>query len=207
MALKRKRSMSEMTSSTASSPFSSPLGQDSIMLNFGPRPFAAPAHLNSRTMKRFRDSRPSENEIHQRTLNILFQAQQQQSQYPESVYDAAQSPTPVVEYQPQQQQQQQQSLHSFWNINSKPTATNTFEVQQTMSGTSCEDCGANLASGSTGDGMDVDSFGQTSTACSACGKFVCFSCSVSNLGEQNRCLRCAKPGAWPETNGWSHSMF
>lgn len=149
--------------------------------------------------------------ISERTLNILFQAQQQQqqAQYPDSMYDAAQSPTPMPTepVMEQQQQQQQQSLHSFWNINSKPTASNTFEMQQTMTGTSCEDCGANLSAGSSGDGMDLDSFGQVSTACSACGKFVCFSCSVSNLGEQNRCLRCAKPGTWFEKNGWTHSTF
>jgi len=41
--------------------------------------------------------------------------------------------------------------------------------------------------------MDVDSYGATTEghSCGACGKAVCFSCSVSNLGEQRRCLACA----------------
>lgn len=30
--------------------------------------------------------------------------------------------------------------------------------------------------------------------CGACGKCVCFSCSVSNLGEERRCLGCAGRG-------------
>lgn len=49
--------------------------------------------------------------------------------------------------------------------------------------------------------------------CSACARAVCFSCSVSNLGEQRRCLRCAgregsantasKERKWVGGFGWS----
>lgn len=65
MSHKRKRSISESTSSSTSS-FNSPPS----VSNF-PSPFArmeaSPSHLHSRTLKRFRDSRPSENEVHRKT--------------------------------------------------------------------------------------------------------------------------------------------
>ncbi len=53
---------------------------------------------------------------------------------------------------------------------------------------SCEDCGAGLGQGGTG-GTEPqhDDYG----CCGACRKAVCFSCSVTNLGEQRRCLACA----------------
>lgn len=77
MVLKRKRSTSELcsspsASSTCSSAFSfnspptsttqAPIFWDSS--NVSRNLFAAPAHLNSRTMKRFRDGRPSEEMVH-----------------------------------------------------------------------------------------------------------------------------------------------
>ena len=36
--------------------------------------------------------------------------------------------------------------------------------------------------------MDIDA---SDNVCGACGKAVCCSCSVSNLGEHRRCLVCA----------------
>ena len=41
--------------------------------------------------------------------------------------------------------------------------------------------------------MDVDGFGfgNEDSCCGACGKTVCFSCSITNLGENKRCLACA----------------
>lgn len=38
------------------------------------------------------------------------------------------------------------------------------------------------------DGYGFEAYINT---CSACSRAVCFSCSVSNLGEQRRCLLCA----------------
>lgn len=55
----------------------------------------------------------------------------------------------------------------------------------------CEDCDARLVSCDGGDDMAVDNFATETTACVSCGKHVCFSCSVSNLGEERRCLQCA----------------
>lgn len=46
--------------------------------------------------------------------------------------------------------------------------------------------------------MDIDGggLGAQAHACGACGKAVCFSCSISNLGEHRRCLACAGPRGW-----------
>lgn len=76
------------------------------------------------------------------------------------------------------------------------------------SSTTCEDCGAELRGNSDNDDVmmdvvvgDVDGgyggFGSSDGddhTCGACGKAVCFSCSVSNLGEHRRCLVCAGRG-------------
>lgn len=105
---------------------------------------------------------------------------------------------------------QQRSLHSFWTL-PKPAAAspNSFASSPASStasfsspaftlqsaSTQCEDCGVGL--GGSGDDMmmDVDEYsvGQGDQICGACGKTVCFSCSITNLGEHRRCLACAGP--------------
>ncbi|TQV96403.1 hypothetical protein V2A60_003191 [Cordyceps javanica] len=125
MTLKRKRSSPELPSSPLSfaSAFSSPPSNGPSAPAFTPRMgLVNPCHLNSRTLKRFRNGRPSQEEIHQRTLELLYTAQhQQQCQDPSS-------PCPNVEAPPESEQPQpnhddhQQSLHRFWNIRSQPTA-------------------------------------------------------------------------------------
>ncbi|KAF6808381.1 orf21 protein [Colletotrichum plurivorum] len=114
MALKRKRSASELAAA-----FNSPARSDSSAESFDfplspslafPRAFATPSHLSSRTIKRFRDNRPSEEEVHQRTLNLLYSAQQHPEQIP-----AEPSPPPAPAPVPRGTQK---SLHSFWNIGS-----------------------------------------------------------------------------------------
>jgi hypothetical protein len=133
------------------------------------------------------------------TLNILFSAQRQQTRSPQpdllvpSVEDHSSEPQ-----QDSSRGSNQQSLHRFWNINSAPrplpsfsgAADSTLTVAQSAS-SNCEDCGAGLANDGDdyGDSMDVDH--AENTVCSTCGKHVCFSCSVSNLGDHKRCLRCA----------------
>ncbi|ATY62070.1 hypothetical protein A9K55_007405 [Cordyceps militaris] len=126
MTLKRKRSSSELPSSplSFSSAFSSPPsnGPSPSMNLFTSRMgLINPCHLNSRTLKRFRNNRPSQEDIHQRTLQLLYTAQQPQ-------YPGPPSPSPNVEAPPEVEQLQsshdnnQQSLHRFWNIKSQPTA-------------------------------------------------------------------------------------
>ncbi|VUC35781.1 unnamed protein product [Clonostachys rosea] len=184
MELKRKRSFSSTLSSPNSSLSSSPPHDRAMMLSMITSPL-----LHSRTMKRFRNSRPSEEEVHQRTLGLLYSAQQNPAMVPE--------PAPESLSSNNTSGRQQQSLHRFWNINSRPSASIETMAMATHNGSSpsaCEDCGAGLWVSGQEDGMDIDSAGlDDDTACGACGKHVCFSCSVSNLGEQKRCLQCAEP--------------
>ncbi|KAK7754947.1 hypothetical protein SLS62_003031 [Diatrype stigma] len=228
MTIKRKRSESEF-SLASSSTFSSP-----------DRPFASasasafnfmdmnrsvtpttPSHLPSRTMKRFRDGRPPEEIIHQRTLNMLYSAaqkqpepQQQQQQLPAAQFGAGsiQHHQHHQHHHQQQHQPQQASLHNFWKLPpSSAAAANASSALPPPSSSSslygptrCEDCGHALggAVGDDGNGdvdsmMDVDSGfgdddeGTSNSNCGACGKHVCSHCSITNLGEQRRCLACA----------------
>ncbi|RGP64404.1 orf21 protein [Fusarium longipes] len=183
MAHKRKRSISELCASPSSvSSFDSPPRAGNSIIN----PFAimasTPIHLHSRTMKKFRDNRPSAEIIHQRTLNMLYSAQNQ--------HQHVEIPSENTQAQPQttRPESTQQSLHRFWNISSAPSASTSTLDQTELAPSNCDDCGTSL---SNSDGMDVDGFDNEDHSCGACGKHVCFSCSVSNLGEQRRCLQCA----------------
>ncbi|KAH7001353.1 hypothetical protein EDB80DRAFT_879448 [Ilyonectria destructans] len=149
MVLKRKRSASELLSSPSSvSSFNSPPHGAAIR-----NPFATmdmtPIHLHSRTLKRFRDSRPSENEVHQRTLNMLYSAQHQPEQHDDTLL------SPEEPRQTAQPEANQQSLHRFWNISSMPTPS-THPVGQPVTSPSSCDNGVGISSGN-GDEMDVDS--------------------------------------------------
>ncbi|KAK9434992.1 ORF21 protein [Metarhizium brunneum] len=199
MTLKRKRSEPELCSSpsSCSSIFSSPPSNSAIDVN--PQAFynMPAAHLNSRTMKRFRNNRPSEEIVHQHTLNLLFSAQQQQSQ---TVRETGFQPLPQTGSA--SEPRKQQSLHRFWSINSAPTPVSESTVEQpALAPTSCEDCGAGLGPGGNAHDMAVDDLTADNTTCGACGKHVCFSCSVSNLGEEKRCLCCAGRKAFGNI-GW-----
>ncbi|KAI1047270.1 hypothetical protein LB505_008020 [Fusarium chuoi] len=203
MAHKRKRSVSELCTSPSSvSSFDSPPRLGNSITN----PFAimasTPIHLHSRTMKRLRDNRPSEETIHERTLNMLYSAQSQH-QHTELPSENIQAPL-----EPARPESNQQSLHRFWNISSAPSAPTTNLGQTQLSPSNCDDCGASLNSGD--DGMEIDGINNEEHSCSACGKHVCFSCSVSNLGEQRRCLQCAGRNDRPTRATWNRvtaSMF
>lgn len=223
MYLKRKRSESELSTSTTST-FDSPPrfgfappttdvcmdtgnfifvaeSPASPLSRFGNNKNISFPRVSGRTMKRFRDSRPSEEDVHQRTLNILYAAQKQQAptqshgthavhQRPHHLPTAAQ-PGPSSSSFPSSQQP---DLHSFWNLPSRPSAPQVACMPPTSieTPTDCEDCGQMLCSD---DGMmDVDdASGMGGTSCGACGKHVCSHCSITNLGEQRRCLGCAGP--------------
>ncbi|KAH7155711.1 hypothetical protein B0J13DRAFT_655358 [Dactylonectria estremocensis] len=153
MVLKRKRSSSELSSPSSVSSFNSPPHGAAIR-----NPFATmdmtPIHLHSRTLKRFRNSRPSEEEVHlthtssaERTLNMLYSAQQQSAQHDDVL--------PILE-QPQETthpEANQQSLHRFWNISSAPVSTISYPVTQPAS--SCDGCGSGNSTRNA-DEMDVD---------------------------------------------------
>lgn len=121
----------------------------------------------------------------ERTLQLLFSAQQHQ-QSPSSIPDQEQH-----EHQTSQTMappSNQQSLHRFWNISSKPTEV-TASTPELDRPSSCDDCGTSLGANND-DEMDIDGLAPEDHTCGACQRSVCFSCSVSNLGEQRRCLRC-----------------
>ncbi|KAH6900497.1 hypothetical protein B0T10DRAFT_555034 [Thelonectria olida] len=197
MVLKRKRSVTEMSSASSSpssgSSFNSPHSVSGII-----NPFAtidlSPIHIHSRTLKRFRNSRPSEQEVHQRTLNMLYSAQHQQHM---EVMTAPEQHQPAQ--QPIRPDTNQQSLHRFWNISSTPSTSQSV-ISHPTTPSSCADCGAGFTDGSGDQMMDTDSLAH---ACGACGKHVCFSCSVSNLGEQRRCLQCAGRKVRVAGVGWT----
>ncbi|KAM3515410.1 hypothetical protein MY11210_000972 [Beauveria gryllotalpidicola] len=135
MTLKRKRSSSELASSPLSftSTFSSPPSNGPSMIDFTPRMgLINPFHLHSRTLKRFRDNRPSQEEIHQHTLELLYTAQQQQQhQDPPSPCPDAEAPPELLEQPHQRQDHNQQSLHRFWNIRTRPTAAPDTTIEPT----------------------------------------------------------------------------
>ncbi|POR36119.1 Uncharacterized protein TPAR_03688 [Tolypocladium paradoxum] len=212
MMLKRKRSASELCSSPSacSSSASPPTSNFNFTVDVSPRARCdAPAQrLNSRTLKRFRDSRPSDDEVHQRTLSLLYSAQQQLLLLPHaSPVQLPTSPFPLLQ-QSTATAANQQSLHRFWNINSAPSSASSTpgaEQPTLLAPTSCEDCGAGLRGGN-GDEMELDgTLGLGNTACGACGKHVCFSCSISNLGEEKQCLQCAGRRVWVGGIGWTNA--
>ncbi|KAI5467553.1 hypothetical protein BGZ63DRAFT_419251 [Mariannaea sp. PMI_226] len=195
MVLKRKRSEAELSSSPSSvSSFNSPPQNMAGIRNPFPTIDVSPIHLHSRTMKRFRNSRPSEEVVHQRTLNMLYAAQQQPNM------DIMVTPEQdQMQQQPTRPEVNQQSLHRFWKISSTPSASlSTSSSVQPLPTTAsnCDDCGACLTENSGDDTMDVDGSGIEAHSCGACSKSICFSCSVSNLGEQRRCLQCAGRQVW-----------
>ncbi|KAK1783201.1 hypothetical protein QBC45DRAFT_316621 [Copromyces sp. CBS 386.78] len=266
MFLKRKRSESELSfSSTLPSPPAGTSNDHGFDLSaiasvinsqksFPTIPLSTPSHLHSRTMKRYRNNRPSEEEVHQRTLSLLYAAQQQQQHHGQQHQAASPALNPHQQQQPstvdavgpsvtpQKQQQasrgQQRSLHSFWNLPAAPATTTLSHMSPaTLSDTSgnilidtptsCEDCGAGPSGNSGGSGgnshamrreeggdhdvdmVDVstthdssgyeqgnDEYDSSLSQCEACWKMVCFSCSISNLGEHRRCLACAERRVW-----------
>ncbi|KAJ4291482.1 hypothetical protein N0V88_006079 [Collariella sp. IMI 366227] len=128
MVLKRKRSDSEMSLASVFSStqrvendrfnFDAMAAMDTARRGFFAPRMATPSHLPSRTMKRFRDNRPSESEVFQHTMDVLYSAQRQHRddappQSPESAH------TQQGFIQPHTltpNRTQQRSLHSFWNF-------------------------------------------------------------------------------------------
>ncbi|KAI0976754.1 hypothetical protein F4678DRAFT_414398 [Xylaria arbuscula] len=216
MQLKRKRSESELSTSTTST-FNSPprissfaqsidMSMDTDGFTFT-SPFAVSprthfinknldfSHVPGRTMKRLRDNRPSEHEVHQRTLDMLYAAQRQSTPQGTSTSNHQQHQTPIaVQPGASSSTTHQSNLHSFWNLPSRPPTLPGACLPPSAADTptECEDCGQKLC-GDDGDmAMDIDDMsGPQAMSCRACGKHVCSHCSITNLGEQRRCLTCA----------------
>ncbi|KAI0126626.1 hypothetical protein BJ170DRAFT_413577 [Xylariales sp. AK1849] len=224
MYLKRKRSESEFSissSSCASSVFSSPprptdhtamtfdLTSPSPSRPLSSRSTTTSSHLPSRTMKRFRDSRPSDAEVHRKTLDMLFSAAQEaRPQQQPPVFSHPSLPT-------QQHHAAQTSLHTFWNLPSSPNPSSlppSTSAPPIDTPITCEDCGQGLRGGAADDAMDIDtsvdvdvddSSSSAAASCGACGKHVCSHCSITNLGEQRQCLICAGRKVWVGGLGWT----
>ena len=289
MLLKRKRSDDELSSFSSSSPLKSATAGDVATLDMdvdmdmnpdtdthvdtgidsplsamtirSPGRSCTPSYLPSRTLKRLRNGRPSDHEVHRKsgdgaasppqgpflswgmfpdsllcrvrastenTLQMLYRAQQrpqQRPQQPQHVFSpspAASSsiaPSPVPSVQPHSPAApapaSQRSLHSFWNIPSSHQSSPGPDLSSALGPpvdanvdqpTTCDDCGVELG----GEDAAVDDgygFETYISSCSLCCKAVCFSCSVSNLGEQRRCLVCAgkedRQKRWVNTTGWA----
>jgi len=129
---------------------------------------------------------------------MLYQAQQRRPE-PHHVFSPPASTVSMPSMPPPQAlpAYDQPSLHSFWKLPSPSSAqTSSFSLSSTPpvevndQSTACEDCGVGLSEEDT---MMDDGYGFETyiNSCSACERAVCFSCSVGNLGEQRRCLRCA----------------
>ncbi|RNJ55160.1 hypothetical protein D7B24_008938 [Verticillium nonalfalfae] len=175
MVLKRKRSSEELSSSPSSFSSSPILPGTMDMDHISPAPFAAfsshftPSHLPSRTMKRFRDNRPSQDAVHQHTLSMLYSAQQHSDA---DFAPTSPSPMPrILERPAQPAPTAQRSLHAFWNINSAPAAPSfTPSASQTCHETlSCEDCGVGFGSRDGTDSMDINGYGFDSEDDHLCG--------------------------------------
>jgi len=160
--------------------------------------------------------------VTERTLNILYAAQRQQAQphsqsrEPHTDFRQHSHNVPVAA-QPasssSSSSSHQTSLHSFWNLPSRPPALPASNLPNilTETPTECEDCGHQFKDGEdvTMDGDDMLGLGGSS--CGACGKHVCSNCSISNLGEQRRCLACAGTTVGNSTGGdrgtpWSRGI-
>ncbi|OIW28181.1 hypothetical protein CONLIGDRAFT_578933 [Coniochaeta ligniaria NRRL 30616] len=207
--LKRKRSESEFSISSGST-FSSPPRPGSSNFNFGgmdagmnsPIRYGATAsHLPSRTMKRFRDNRLPEEEIHQNTLKMLYSAQQQHHDQTPQHDEIPQLTTTTQPAMASSRASGQRSLHAFWNIPSPATIPDMLPppieraaLALANGQTSCEDCGTRIPASGDDAIMEIDGYHDSApcaTRCVACAKVVCGSCSVSNMGAEPRCLVCA----------------
>lgn len=140
----------------------------------------------------------------ERTLNLLYSAQQQHQNSCEAQpqTDMAMAAPPQPDTQGRREAHQR-SLDSFWRlpVTAPSSAPSSPAAQQNVT-PNCEDCGAGL-----GDGadmmMDVDGLDPKGRSCSACVKTVCFSCSISNLGDRRRCLACAERNVLVGSVGWT----
>ncbi|PHH82631.1 hypothetical protein CDD82_5357 [Ophiocordyceps australis] len=171
MALKRKCSDLGLGSSP---------GEESG-LSIGGASRDAILQLPGRTKKRFRNSRPSEQQVHEHTLALLYSAQRQPLDNSSTAEPQQESPAA---------DSAQQTLHRFWSIRSAPSPA---PLAVSVGPTTCHDCGADMTAEISVHGASV--------ACVGCAKCVCCACAVANLGDDRRCLHCVGSNVWSEWTG------
>ncbi|MCJ1257375.1 hypothetical protein MMC24_005200 [Lignoscripta atroalba] len=182
---------------------------DNWTMTITPVTETTPHHLHSRTRKRFRDSRPDENTIHQNTYQKLFSAQRAQSPQPVCAFPRARS---VSSNTSQNRSPPQASLHNFWALPVRRTNSHPdtyLGVSQQQLELKCEDCDACLGAALDNNSMtmDVDMGGagleETEHACRGCGRMVCEMCAVVVVGEGRECLQCkTSRKRWVGGIGW-----
>ncbi|KAI9810042.1 MAG: hypothetical protein M1827_006740 [Pycnora praestabilis] len=150
-------------------------------------------HLSSRTRKRFRDNRPSEEIVYENTLQKLFFARPSASPIPSHPHSPQSLAAPSLSQKPPPPQS---SLHAFWSLpRPQPPPTTTVHTPRIsspmqVSDHHCEDCDTPLLPLDDGiDAMDVDGLSGDAQMCGSCGKRVCDTCAV--LGDERTCLECA----------------
>ncbi|KAF2704896.1 hypothetical protein K504DRAFT_471862 [Pleomassaria siparia CBS 279.74] len=163
--------------------------------------------VGGRTRKRFRDNRPDESVVHQKTMHILFSAQQRahaHSSIPVPVQSVPATPPPDAP----PSKPQKSTLHSFWNLPAPPVTLPPPTISQPSLGPHCEDCDAPLNCSEDAYSMDVDmdvemnggssgsgrgtGGGGGEFACNDCGRSICGTCAV--VSKTRHCLQCATTG-------------
>lgn len=204
----------------SSSPSSTGTGETNASPDFGGRAWQFPSlrtytHINTRTSKRWRDSRPSEQVIHDNTIAKLFQAQRRleaEASFERNLWplnNAANTQYADVALTSPVHETKQKTLHAFFggsdlhNRSVQPYAGQGkshhpfgAENNHSVSARCCEDCGNTLNNtlGLSNDSlefMDVDS-AANEYSCVQCRRCICDLCSVK--GNYRVCLECAMPG-------------
>ncbi|TQS35201.1 hypothetical protein Golomagni_04386 [Golovinomyces magnicellulatus] len=195
--LKRKRSGSGTQVSASS--FSS---QYSQLDSCSPTQTVTHSLCPSRTRKRHRNSRPSDSEVFDHTLSILFSAQRNSQTLSQDFSSKANSEPPSTLLPSPHQPKNQSFLSSYWNISSRRETPCSSKDSIFSAGdllipkqpaklllpmtTACEDCGKALY-----DNKSIPIyFDGEEHRCRHCGKYVCDSCSISYIGTEMKCLNC-----------------
>ena len=142
---------------------------------------------------------------------MLFEAQKQLQSEPAIQEDVSMATGMAPSHS------RQSSLHSFWSLPtrpaSRPSSSHQFLLTQQIElptppqeAISCSSCDALLIS-QDGDSMDLDDIditaGLSNFNCANCHRPFCHNCSISNLGSQRHCLRCAPTQKrWVGGLGW-----
>ncbi|KAI5805049.1 hypothetical protein EDC01DRAFT_641805 [Geopyxis carbonaria] len=133
-----------------------------------------------RTLKRWRNNRPSEDSVHQYTLAKLFSAAKAVIPITPKQQVLAPQPQQLRPEKMDIQPTQQRSLFSVlvYGQRSAPTVTPTQEIK-----IQCDDCDR---------AFSVPAQDEDTVRCVGCGRTVCdLGCSASN-GEGRVCLECAR---------------
>ncbi|KAK6508545.1 hypothetical protein TWF506_010632 [Arthrobotrys conoides] len=185
MVDKRKRSEDDDAMSICST--SSDHSSNNVMMvdNDAITQHHIPLGVNSRTLKRYRDSRPDEKSVHDYTLSKLYSAQRSsntQQAEPQSAISPAYTPA-NHSHQPAQR-----NITTFFRRD--PSHMTTFTGNQPApqihtTTLSCADCDSVLQT------LPHDEEGEC-YACQSCRKTVCGGCSTGGVewGMERRCLEC-----------------